>query len=177
MPITQDKKKESDDFMEVLNDMIEIIDNIAPLISDNNYLQLCNGLKKFYDNKSKETMIRYIEVVRERVRNNQIVQNHQSRTRMKVKTNNQMLTDAEKLKRGWNVCEKCDRIVLDISSHQYSDVCKRTTESKKLTHKSKSITTDKYIYVIHKLRGVFIKYNGFKYYMKFIQNKIKITKN
>jgi hypothetical protein len=60
--------------------MLEIIDNIAPLISDNNYLQLCNGLKKLNDNKSKETIIQYIEVVRERIRNNPVVQTHQTRT-------------------------------------------------------------------------------------------------
>jgi len=172
MPITEQNQKESIDFMNALNDMLEIIDNIAPLISENNYLQLCNGLKKLNDNKSKETIIQYIEVVRERVRNNPVVQNHQARTRMKTKTKNEMLTDAEKLKRGWKICPKCDRIVLDITSHQYSDVCKRTTESKKLTHKSNSITTDNYTNAIHRLRAVFIKYDGFKYYMKFIKNKI-----
>jgi len=172
MPITAENQRESIDFMNALNDMLEIIDNIAPLISDNNYLQLCNGLKKLNDNKSKETIIRYIEVVRERVRNNPVVQNHQSRTRMKTKTKNEMLTDAEKLKRGWKVCSKCDRLVLNISSHQYSDVCKRTTESKKLTHKSNSIITNKYTNAIYRLRAVFIKYDGFKYYMKFIKNKI-----
>ena len=172
MPITTENQRESIDFMNALNDMLEIIDNIAPLISDNNYLQLCNGLKKLNDNKSKETIIRYIEVVRERVRNNPVVQNHQARTRMKTKTQSEMLTDAEKLKRGWKVCCKCDRLVLNISSHQYSDVCKRTTESKKLTHKSNSITTDKYTNAIYRLRAVFIKYDGFKYYMKFIKNKI-----
>jgi hypothetical protein len=144
MPITEENQKESIDFMNALNDMLEIIDNIAPLISDNNYLQLCNGLKKLNDNKSRETIIRYIEVVRERVRNNPVVQNHQARTRMKTKTKNEMITDAEKLKRGWKVCSKCDRLVLNISSHQYSDVCKRTTESKKLTYKSNSITTNNY---------------------------------
>lgn len=172
MPITTENQRESIDFMNALNDMLEIIDNIAPLISDNNYLQLCNGLKKLNDNKSKETIIQYIEVVRQRISNNPVVQNHQARTRMKTKTKNEMITDAEKLKRGWKVCFKCDRLVLNLSSHQYSDVCKRTTESKKLTHKSNSITTNNYTNAIHRLRAVFIKYDGFKYYMKFIKNKI-----
>ncbi len=172
MPITEEKQKESINFMNALNDMLEIIDNIAPLISENNYLQLCNGLKKLNDNKSKETIIEYIEVIRQRISNNPVVQNHQARTRMKTKTKNEMLTDAEKLKRGWKVCGKCDRLVLNISSHQYSDVCKRTTESKKLTYKSNSITTNKYTNAIHRLRAVFIRYDGFKNYMKFIKNKI-----
>ena len=172
MPITADNKRESIEFMNALNDMIEIIDNIAPLISDNNYLQLCNGLKRLNENKSKETIIQYIEVVRERVRNNPVVQNHQARTRMKTKTKSEMITDAEKLKRGWKVCSKCDRLVLNLSSHQYSDVCKRTTESKKLTYKSNTLTTNNYTNAIHRLRAIFINYNGFKYYMKFIKNKI-----
>jgi len=172
MPITEEKQKESIEFMNALNDMLEIIDNIAPLISENNYLELCNGLKKLNDNKSKETIIQYIEVVRERIRNNPVVQNHQARTKMKTKTKSEMLTDAEKLKRSWKVCGKCDRLVLNISSHQYNDVCKRTTESKKLTYKSNSITTNKYTNAIHRLRAVFIRYDGFKNYMKFIKNKI-----
>ena len=174
MPITAENHRESVEFMNALNDMLEIIDNIAPLISDNNYLQLCNGLKKLNDNKSKETIIQYIEVVRDRVRNNRLVQNYERRTRMKIKTKDEMLTDAEKLKRGWSVCSKCDRLVLDINSHQFTDVCKRTTESKRLTHKSNSITTNNYTNAIHRLRAVFIKYNGFKYYMNYVKNNIII---
>tara|TARA_R110000824_G_scaffold1467_2_gene7360 strand:- start:432 stop:950 length:519 start_codon:yes stop_codon:yes gene_type:complete len=172
MPITEENKIESIAFINALNDMLEIIDNIAPLITDNNYLQLCNNLKILNDNNSKETLIQYVEVIRTRIRNNAVVQNQEARTRMKCKTKNEMLTDAEKLKRGWKVCYKCDRIVLNIHTHHYSDVCKRTTESKKLTFKSNSITTDKYISAIHILRAIFISYNGYKYYMKFIKNRI-----
>jgi len=173
MPITAINQNESIAFMNALNDMLEVLDNIAPLITDNNYLILCNGLKTLNDNKSnKETVIQYIEVVRERVRNNRIVQNHNSRINMKIKTQQDMLTDAVKLKSGWKVCNKCDRLVLDISNHQYRDVCKRTNESKKLSHNSGSLITDKYTNVIYRLRPVFIKYDGFKYYMKFIKNKI-----
>jgi len=172
MPITAENQRESIEFMNALNDMLEIIDNIAPLISDNNYLQLCNGLKKLNDNKSKETIIQYIEVIRDRVRNNRVVQNYEKRTRMKTKTKGEMLTDAEKLKRGWCVCKKCDRLVLDLPSHEFTDVCKRTAESKKLTHKSEGIDTSKETNMIHRLRAVFINYDGFKQNMKFIKNKI-----
>lgn len=172
MPITAENQRQSIEFMNALNDMLEIIDNIAPLISDNNYLQLCNGLKKLNDNKSKETIIQYIEVVRDRVRNNRVVQNYERRTRMKIKTKGEMLTDAEKLKCGWIICSKCDRLVLDINSHQFTDVCKRTAESKRLTHKSNTLITDKYTNAIYRLRAVFINYNGFKYYMNYVKNNI-----
>lgn len=166
MSITANNKKESVDFMNTLNNMLEIIDNIAPLITDNNYLQLCNGLKNLNDTKSKETVIQYIETVREQVRTNRLVQTHQTRTKMKVKTNKEKLCDAEKLKKGWKVCSKCDRLVICIGEHQFSDVCKRINETKKLTHKSMDIDTAKKTTVIHKIRAVIIKYNGFKTNMK-----------
>ena len=69
-----ENQTESSEFMNALNDMLEIIDNIAPLISDNNYLQLCNGLKKLNDNKSKEPSSS-MEVVRDQVRPQNQVRN------------------------------------------------------------------------------------------------------
>ena len=172
MPISQENKTESENFMDALNNMLEIIDAISPLISDNNYLQLCNNLKKLNDNKTRGEVIQYIEVVRETVENNPVVRQHRARSRMKVKTQTEMLSDAEKIKRGWKICPNCDRLVLNISNHQYSDVCKRTAETKKLSHRCNLLQTDKYTIIIHKLRAVFIKYEGFKWGMKFIKNKI-----
>jgi len=172
MPITEQNREESINFMNAMYKVFDILDNVAPLIGDNNYLQLCNALKIINENRSRETIIRHIEVVREQIRNNPVVLNHQARIRMKTKTKNEMITDAEKLKRGWEVCHKCDRLVKNISHHQSSDVCKRTAESKILTHRSNSITTNKYTHAIFTLRGIFINYNGFKYYMNLIKNKI-----
>ena len=40
MPITEENKNESIAFINALNDMLEIIDNIAPLITDNNYINI-----------------------------------------------------------------------------------------------------------------------------------------
>lgn len=172
MPITQENKTESQNFMDALNNMLEIIDAISPLISDNNYLELCNNLKKLNDNKSRGEIIQYIEVVRETIENNPVVRHHRARTKMKTKTKTEMLSDAEKIKRGWKICPNCDRLVLNISNHQYTDVCKRTAETKKLSHNCNVLQTDKYAIIIHKLRAIFIEYDGFKYYMKMIKNKI-----
>ena len=69
MPITLENQRESIDFMNALNDMLEIIDNIAPLISDNNYLQLCNGYIKYndedfdYDKESKKFVYKYDKAI------------------------------------------------------------------------------------------------------------------
>lgn len=170
MPITEANKKESVEFMEALNSMLEIIDNIAPLIGDGNYLQLCNNLKKLNENNTKETVIQYIEVVRERVRNNVIVRNQERRANMKVK-DNRILTDAEKLKNGWNICNRCNRLVLNLREHSFTDVCIRTNLTKNV---SSSTFTDveNFIRIIHILRAIFLKYQGYKYYMKLIKKAL-----
>ena len=170
MPITEANKKQSVEFMEALNSMLEIIDNIAPLIGDGNYLQLCNNLKKLNENNTKESVIQYIEVVRERVRNNVIVRNQERRANMKVK-DNRILTDAEKLKNGWCICNRCDRLVLNLREHNFTDVCIRTHLTKKVSSSSYP-EVENFIRIIHILRAIFLKYQGNKYYMKLIKNAL-----
>jgi hypothetical protein len=170
MPITEANKKESVEFMEALTAMLEIIDNIAPLIGDGNYLQLCNNLKKLNENNTKETVIQYIEVVRERVRNNVIVRNQERRANMKVK-DNRILTDAEKLKNGWCICNRCDRLVLNLREHNFTDVCIRTHLTKKVSSSSYP-DVENFIRIIHILRAIFLKYQGYKYYMKLIKKAL-----
>lgn len=177
MPIAEEKKIESVEFIAILNDMLEIIDNIAPLINENNYLQLCNNLKRLNDNdytKSVKVITEYITVVRERVIRNRVVALHNKRIRMKTLSREDVFTDEEKLKKGWSICPKCDRIVLNITEHQFTDVCKRTEQSKKISYKCPTQKTDKYTYLVCRLRAIFIRYEGYKYYMKLIKNKISI---
>jgi hypothetical protein len=139
---------------------------------DNNYLQIANNLKILNDIKSKQTVIQYIETARETIINNPIVSNHNARIKMKVKSKMEMLTDAQKIKKGWKICSKCDRLVRNMCEHQYTDVCKRTNESKKLTHKCNSVITDNYMNSIHILRGIFLNYKGFSKNMLKIKNAI-----
>tara|TARA_R110002012_G_C11631381_1_gene609842 strand:+ start:48 stop:569 length:522 start_codon:yes stop_codon:yes gene_type:complete len=173
MPITVEEKKKSVEFMNILNDILDIVDNVKELITDDNYLKLCNSLKLLNDNHSnKEVVVQYIERVRERVRTNAIVRNHNSRCNMKVKSRGEMLDDAEKLKRGWVVCNKCDRLVLDIRSHRFTDVCKRIQETKKLTQNSKTLDTSDKTKVIGLIRKVIIEYEGFNPRMNWLKSKI-----
>ena len=167
--ISPANKQESKDFMNALNDMLEIIESIAPLITDNNYLLLFNGLKKLNDNAKKEEVIRYIEVVVARAREDRVVSTHQKRIKMKEKDPAIMLSDADKLKRGWKICERCDRLVKDVKDHQFTEVCKRIKDTKLLTFRSKTLTTNVYANYIHRLRAIFIEYEGFKYWMKVIK--------
>jgi hypothetical protein len=172
--ITADNKKESEEFITALSDMLEIIDTIAPLITDNNYLLLCNGLKKLNDLKSKDVLIRYIEVVRERVATNQIVQNQRKRSKMKIKTQRDIYSTEYKLKNGWTMCKNCDRLVMDIHAHRFTSVCKQTNDSKKMSASTSSVDTTKYNAVIYKLRAVFCRYDGFKRNMNFIKSKMNV---
>jgi hypothetical protein len=173
MPITEAEQKKSVEFMNILNEMLDIIDNVKELITDDNYLKLCNSLKILNDNhSSKEVVIQYIERIRERVRDNNIVSNHNNRCKMKIKTKKEMLNDADKLKKGWVVCNKCDRLVLDINSHRFTDVCKRIQETKKLTQNSKTLDTSDKTMVIGLIRKVIIEYQGFNPRMNWLKSKI-----
>jgi len=175
MTISQIAKTESEDFITALNKILEIVDSLSTVIGDNNYLEIANNLKILFNNKpaTKEVLIQYIEVARSRVANNPVVATHDARVRMKVKTKTEMLTDAQKLKSGYKICPKCDRLVRHISNHQFTDVCKRTNESKKVSQKTKLITTDNYMNTIHLIRGIFLNYNGFKRNMLQIKKSIE----
>jgi len=156
--ITAEHKDNAISFTNSLNDLLDFVESVLPYIKENEYLNACNNLKVLNDMRG-QNVIQYVEVIRENIRNTNVFQEQVRRTRMKVKSKGVIFNDAYKLTHGWSCCPKCDRIVMDISSHQYTDVCIRTYDSKKISSSGRKYTTSDIMILIHKLRSWYNKYN------------------
>jgi len=156
MSITPEKKEESQKFITALNTLLEFIEKALPFINENEYLIAMNSLKELNDNRQQVNITHITEII-QIVRNNPVVITHEKRRGMKVKTTIHHLDDAEKLKNGWKICPKCNRLLRDLDEHQRTDVCRRTKDTKKLSAKVGSSITDKYTNVVYKIRAWIIK--------------------
>jgi hypothetical protein len=157
--ITAENKNNAISFTNSLNDLLDFVESVLPYIKENEYLKACNNLKVLNDMRGHNNIIQYVEVIRQNIRNTNVFQEQVRRTKMKVKSNAVIFNDAYKLTHGWSCCPKCDRIVMDISSHQYTDVCIRTYDSKKISSSGRKYTTSDIMILIHKLRSWYKKYN------------------
>ena len=156
--ITAEHKDNAISFTNSLNDLLDFVESVLPYIKENEYLNACNNLKVLNDMRG-QNVIQYVEVIRQNIRNTNVFQEQVRRTKMKVKSKGVILNDAYKLTHGWSCCPKCDRIVIDVSSHQYTDVCIRTYDSKKISSSGRKYTTSDIMILIHKLRSWYYKYN------------------
>ena len=156
MSITPQKKEESQKFITALNTLLEFIEKALPFINENDYLIAMNSLKTLNDNR-EQISITHITQIIQSVRTNPVVITHNKRRGMKIKTNHEHLTDADKLKKGWKICPKCNRLLMDLDEHQRTDVCKRTTDTKKMSAKVGSSITTKYTNIVYKIRAWLIK--------------------
>ena len=156
--ITAENKNKAVSFTNSLNDLLDFVESVVPYIKENEYLTACNNLKVLNELREHNTIIKYVEVIRENIRNTTIAKEQFKRTRMTVKSDDVIFSDAHKLTHGWSCCPKCDRIVKDISNHQYTDVCIRTYDSKKISSSGRKQTTNDVMIIIHKLRSWYKKY-------------------
>tara|TARA_B110000285_G_C15120287_1_gene616688 strand:+ start:276 stop:770 length:495 start_codon:yes stop_codon:yes gene_type:complete len=163
MSITLEQREKSEEFINTLNELLNFVEDVVPHVKENEYLKACNNLKVLNELRNKP-IIEYIHHVVEVVRSNNIVRQHNNRTKMKIKPEHIPLLDAEKLKQGWNCCKKCDRLVKNLEAHMNSDVCRRTTQSKKITVKTNITENNDMIILIHKIRAWAIKTHRYKYY-------------
>ena len=153
MSIRAIEQEKSVEFTEAIYAVLEFCEEAAKHLPEGKFIKVCEKLKIICD----EPSITHITEIVERVRRNEILRNHERRTRMKVKDDSIKLSDADKLKKGWKCCPKCDRIVLDINSHQFTDVCVRTADSKKVSATWSDALTSKEMSAIHKLRAIRIR--------------------
>jgi hypothetical protein len=160
--ITAENKKNAVEFTNSLNNLLDFVESVLPYIKENEYLTACNDLKVLNDLREHNTIIKYVEVIRQNIRNTNVFREQDKRTRMKVKSNDVIFSDAYKLTHGWSCCPKCDRIVIDVSIHQYTDVCIRTYDSKKISSSGRKQTTNDVMIIIHKLRSWYKKYKPHK---------------
>jgi hypothetical protein len=156
--ITAENKNNAISFTNSLNDLLDFVESVLPYIKENEYLKACNNLKVLNDMRGHNNIIQYVEVIRQNIRNTNVFQEQVRRTKMKVKSTAVIFNDAYKLTHGWSCCPKCDRIVMDVLSHQYTDVCIRTYDSKKISSSGRKYTTSDIMILIHKLRSWYKKY-------------------
>ena len=167
MSITQTEQNKSIEFMQKLKNLMDFVEDMLPFINEQQYLNVCNDLKSLHNlqhfGDAPEPIVVFQEIVSE-IRRNEVFRVHEQRLYLKVKDKQTQLTDAEKLKKGWKSCSKCDRLVLNLTEHQYTDVCKRAHESKKLSLNSKQLDTTNLSVFIHRLRAWAIKWGKRKFY-------------
>ena len=72
----------------------------------------------------------------------------------------QILTDADKLKAGFVICNKCDRIVLNLKAHQDRSICYNINKTKKLSATTGTEETDNYAKAIAFVRKIRLKKAG-----------------
>tara|TARA_Y100000768_G_scaffold388678_1_gene386087 strand:+ start:400 stop:894 length:495 start_codon:yes stop_codon:yes gene_type:complete len=163
MSITLEQREKSEEFINALNELLDFVEEVVPHVKENEYLKACNNLKTLSELRNKPIM-EYVERVIHVVRSNDIVSQHNNRTKMKIKPEHVPLLDAEKLKKGWKCCKNCDRLVKNLQIHMESDVCRRTSQSKKITVKTNITQNNDMIILIHKIRAWAIKTHRYKYY-------------
>ena len=162
-----EKYNESKKFMDALNTLLGIVDDVAKSMTDEQYLTASNSLKTLYDNRTtiKNTII-----------NTTVVQEHERRVRRNLPPRQHMTTE-EKILAGQPhlQCAKCDRIIFgkheeghfsqNMLAHMERPICHDIYASKKLSGKVGSHNTKKYLIIISAIRKWAVKNRKYKYYM------------
>lgn len=121
MPISRQEQEKSIVFMNSLNKILEIIDELSNAIPEGKYLEICDNLKKLNDNKTiQEIIIEFQE--------NPIVRQQRNRITMGLIPPNNVRESILKKR-----CPYCDTEVSHLSSHQRRAKCKNIRRTKKLS--------------------------------------------
>lgn len=166
-------------FINSLHNIMNLLDTITEILPEGIYLQICNELKIANTNANnltaQEVFIQYIEVERERIRTNPIVVHHTKMTKQMRKTR-KVLNDEEKLKSGWVMCKKCNRLVLNLWRHQnQTQVCGFVEDIKEVVVIKKKSDIKEFMLNMNKFKSVIINYEGFN--TKILNMRELITKN
>ena len=121
MPISRQEQEKSIVFMNSLNKILEIIDELSNAIPEGKYLEICDNLKKLNDNKTiQEIIIEFQE--------NPIVRQQRNRITMGLIPPNNVRESILKKR-----CPYCDTEVSHLSSHQNREKCKNIRRTKRLS--------------------------------------------
>ncbi len=152
MPISTTEQEKSIIFMNSLNKILEIIDDLSAVVPEGKYLEICDNLKILNDNKGiKEIIIEF--------QNNPIVRQHRNRSNMTV------LGERPK-KQIKPRCPDCDTAVLNIALHKKTMKCKLIKKTKKLSAFSGKLETKN----IYNLAEVLKCFNLNTYHTDIISN-------
>jgi len=148
-------------FMTALNELMGIVDDISKEMTDEQYLNASNAMKRLYDNKvTIVNNIMHTPVVREHVR--RVRNNRPPRV---------YLTDEQRILGGTaSRCRKCDRCIssdeegTNMMAHQRREICHNIYASKRLSVKVSSTDIQKYLPIINSIRR-WSMINGKEYHL------------
>ena len=167
--ISQNEKTKSEEFMELLHELLGVIDDFSEVIGDGNYLKCCNILKKIQEDapisqlnqpQTPQIVRVYVQSLVRQVRSNQVVVEHENRRNMPLRKKQMALTDAQKVSHSdYCRCGKCDRFVLKayLKEHQRNDVCLRIKDTKGISKSTGVLDTTDYSKAITLLRRWCVK--------------------
>ena len=163
--ISQSEKSKSDEFMELLQDLLSIVDEFSELIGDGNYLNCCNLLDKIRkafpgEEPTPLRMRVYIQSLALRTRSTEIYRTHDIRRNMPLRKRERDLTDAEKMNdRQYTRCVKCDRLMMkcNLDEHHRTHLCHRILETKSISSSTGQVDTTDYTKSIILIRKWCIK--------------------
>ena len=166
-------------FINSLHNIMNLLDTITDLLPEGIYLQICNELKLANSNANKlsaqEVIIQYIQIERERINSNPIVVHHTKMSKHERKTR-RVLTDEQKLKTGWTMCGKCNRLVRNMWRHQaQTQVCSFVEDIKEVVVIKKEVDIKDFMLNMNKFKSFILHYEGFN--TKILDLREIISKN
>ena len=154
--ISQENKTKAENFVNLINGVMEIIYNIADKIDDESYLQLCNKLRDLYKLKPNDSVAKYLF---NQLENDEVVRENIRRSNMPIRRTKEteFMSDYEKLKSGFYVrCDRCSRVVSKgyFYTHKKNGVCIKTSSSKKISADTGKADTSKQEDLICKITAI-----------------------
>ena len=153
--ISQEEKDKSTEFINLLNGLMEIVFNVADKLDDNDYLVMCNNLKKLYNLKPDDNVA---EALTSRLEQTEVVRENRRRAVMRVRTKKtEQLDDYDKLKSGrYTRCPNCSRVICNtyFTRHKKNGVCVKTNATKKLSAECGEVNTSRQEDLICKITGI-----------------------
>lgn len=152
-------------FINSLHNIMNLVDTITELLPEGIYLQICNELKLANTNANnltaQQVFIQYVEIERERIRTNPIVVHHTKMSKQQRKTR-RVLDDEQKLKTGWVMCEKCNRLVRNLWRHQnQTQVCGFVEDIKEVVVIKQEVDIKEFMLNMNKFKSFILNYHGF----------------
>ena len=127
--ITQEEKKKSQEFVNALNSLLEMVEDISTYIPEGKYLEMMNQLKEVNDT-AENPIVNIIDVLN----NTEVVRENRRRAEMRVR----MLKKQAKK----SICPLCDTPVIHVHKHQQNNKCKLIRRTKILSAYSGKINTN-----------------------------------
>jgi len=142
--------KKSKIFMDALNELLGIVDDISQQMTDEQYLNASDAMKRLYDNKI---------IIVNKIVNSSVVSEHSRRVE-RAPMVRVFLTDEQRIAGGRAFrCVKCDRCISATSqddpnmvAHMGREICNNIYASKRLTLKCGSTNVRKYLRIINTIR-------------------------